>query len=85
MKTITVTELRGNIYQLLNEVLSTGVPLEIQKGKQRLRVVPVEPLGKFANMTFRPKVINGDPDDLVHTEWEYSIDPPCPLSTRCYQ
>ncbi|MCD4722632.1 MAG: type II toxin-antitoxin system Phd/YefM family antitoxin [Desulfobacula sp.] len=30
MKTITVTELRGNIYNLLDEVLNTGIPLEIR-------------------------------------------------------
>jgi hypothetical protein len=32
MRTITVNELRGNIYNLLDEVLNTGIPLEINKG-----------------------------------------------------
>ena len=32
MKTITITELRGNIYNLLDEVLNTGIPIEINKG-----------------------------------------------------
>lgn len=32
MKTITVTELRGNIFKLLDEVLRTGVPVEVNKG-----------------------------------------------------
>ncbi len=34
MKTITVTELRGNIYKLLDEVLNTGIPIEINKGAE---------------------------------------------------
>jgi len=76
MKTITVTELRGNIYNLLDEVLATGAPLEIKKGGRKLRIIPIEPVDKFANMDFRPDVINGDPEDLVHIEWGYSIDLP---------
>lgn len=76
MKTITVTELRGNIYNLLDEVLATGAPLEIKKGGRKLRIVSVEPVDKFANMDFRPDVINGDPEDLIHIEWEHNIDLP---------
>ena len=76
MKTVTVTELRGNIYNLLDEVFATGIPIEIKKGGRKLRIVPVELVDKFANMLFRPDVINGDPTDLVHVEWEYSVDLP---------
>lgn len=76
MKSVTVTELRGNIYKLLEDVLTTGVPLVIVKGGRKLRVAPVEPVDKFANMVDRPDVINGDPDDIVHIEWEYNIDLP---------
>ncbi|NJN82623.1 MAG: type II toxin-antitoxin system Phd/YefM family antitoxin [Caldilineaceae bacterium] len=67
---VTVTELRSNIYNLLEEVLTTGAPLEIKKGGRTLRVSPVDPVDKFADMDFRPDVINGDPGDLVHIEWE---------------
>lgn len=73
MKTITVTELRSNIYNLLEEVLVTGVPLEVTKGGRKLHITPVEPVDKFANMVFDPDVVNGDPEDLVHIEWEYNI------------
>lgn len=76
MKTITVTELRGNIYNLLDEILATGVPLEINRGGRKLMIAPIEPVDKFAEMEFRPDVINGDPADLVHMEWEYTIDLP---------
>ena len=33
MKRVTPTELRADIYNLLEEVLETGIPLEIRKGK----------------------------------------------------
>ena len=38
----------------------------MSKGGRKLRIIPVEPVDKFANMVFRPDVINGDPADLVH-------------------
>jgi len=65
MKTITPTELRTNIYNLLDEVLSTGRPLEIKKGDRTLRIVPVEKVDKLQNLLLRPHVIQGDPDDLA--------------------
>lgn len=76
MKSVTITELRSNIYQLLDEVINSGVPLEIVRGERKLRISPVEPVDKFAGMEFRQDVINGDPDELVHLVWEYDIDLP---------
>ena len=76
MKAVTATELRGNIYQLLEEVLTTGVPLEVKKGGKKLRIMPVEDVDKLKNLTYQPEVIRGDPEDLVHMEWEVNLDLP---------
>ena len=65
MKTITFTELRANIDDLLDEVLATGIPLEIIKGGQTLQIVAVEKVNKLDNLIRRPETIQGDPDDLV--------------------
>jgi hypothetical protein len=73
MKTITPTELRANIYKLLDEVLETGLPLEIKKGDQRLRIVPVEKGDKFQNLIARTGVIQGDPDELVTIHWDHEV------------
>jgi prevent-host-death family protein len=70
MKIVTPTELRANIYQLLDEVLQTGLPIEIKKGERRLRIVPVERQDKFQILASRPDVIQGDPEDLVTLKWE---------------
>ena len=64
MKTVTVTELRDNIEHLLDEVLASGVPLEVKKGDRTLRIARAERVDKFADMEYRPGVINGDPDEL---------------------
>jgi prevent-host-death family protein len=74
MKTVTPTELRANIYKLLEEVLETGVPLEINKGNKRLRIVPVEQANKLQNLVSRPDVIHGDPEDLVNISWEKEVN-----------
>ncbi len=74
MKTVTVTKLRADIYNLLEEVLTTGVALEVKKGSRRLRVVPVERANKLNNLINRPEIIQGDPDDLVSMQWEVNLD-----------
>jgi len=74
MKTVTPTELRSNIYNLLDEVLRTGIPLEINKGGQKLRIVPVEKVDKLQNLIARPEAIKGDPDDLVDIRWDKDLN-----------
>jgi antitoxin (DNA-binding transcriptional repressor) of toxin-antitoxin stability system len=73
MRTITVPELRANIDNLLDEVLATGIPLEIIKGGQTLQIVAVEKVNKLDNLIRRPEIIQGDPDELVdhhlHARW----------------
>ena len=78
MKTVTPTQLRSDIYNLLDEVLKTGLPLEIKKGSKKLRIVPVDKVDKMKNLIARPEVIQGDPDDLVDIDWvdEVSLDLP---------
>jgi len=74
MKTITVTELRGNIYNLLDEVLKTGIPLEINKGGKNPD--PGSRTRRFHRFRLiaRPDVIKGNPDDLVDIHWEKELN-----------
>ncbi len=76
MKTVTTTELRANIYNLLDEVLATGVALEVKKGDRTLRIVPVEKPNKLGNLIARPETIQGDPEYLVSMQWEVNVDLP---------
>jgi hypothetical protein len=74
MKTVTPTELRSNIFNLLDEILNTGIPIEIKKGNKKLRIVPVEKTNKLQNLISRPNVIKGDPDELVDISWEKEVN-----------
>lgn len=73
MKTVTATELRTNIYRLLDEVLQSGLPIEVKRGDRTLRIVPVEKPDKLHGLVHRPEVIQGDPEDLVALSWEGEI------------
>ncbi len=74
MKTLTPTEFRSNIYNILDEILKTGVPIELNKGGKKLRIVPVEKTDKLANLKSRPEVIQGDPDDIIDLNWEEEVN-----------
>ena len=74
MRTITITELRGNIYKLLDEILNTGIPIEINKSGRKLRIIPVTKANKLQNLISRPNVIKGNPGDLVDISWESEMN-----------
>ncbi|MBN1265251.1 MAG: type II toxin-antitoxin system Phd/YefM family antitoxin [Anaerolineales bacterium] len=74
MKTVTPTQLRENIYRYLDEVLETGIPLEISKGGRKLQIVPVDRIDKLKNLVHRPEVITGNPDDLADIHWEQEVN-----------
>jgi antitoxin (DNA-binding transcriptional repressor) of toxin-antitoxin stability system len=78
MKTVTPTQLRADIYNLLDEVIETGLPIEIKKGDKMLRIVPADKVDKLKNLVSRPGVIQGDPDELVTINWidEVNLDLP---------
>jgi prevent-host-death family protein len=73
MKKVTLTELSNNIERLLDEVLETGIPLELNKNGKLFKIIPVE-TDKLKNLTFKPNVIQGNPDDLVNITWEQEIN-----------
>lgn len=72
---VTASELRANIYRLLDEVLETGVPLQIERKGRTLRITADEPVSKLARLAPHPEYLVGDPDDLVNIEWSGSWDP----------
>lgn len=76
MNPLTPTQLRRDLYKLLDEVLETGIPLEIRRNQRLLRIVPVEPVDRLDRLIRRPDVIVGDPEELVHLEWETDVTLP---------
>lgn len=55
--TISATKLRADIYRLIDKVIESGVPVEVELRGKKVRIVPVEPRDKLANLVKRPGVI----------------------------
>ncbi len=77
---LTASKLRANVYRLLDEVLETGKPLEIERNGKLLTIAPKEEKkkgSKLDNLPRREGFIIGDPDELIHMDWssEWNPDP----------
>jgi hypothetical protein len=74
---LTATQLRKNVYRVLDEILETGRPVEIERKGRMLRIDLVEPRAgsKLSRLERRPEVIVGDPDDLVEIDWSAEWNP----------
>jgi hypothetical protein len=68
---ITASKLRENVYRILDEILETGVPIEIHRRGKKLKIVRVEESEStwLDRLPERPEVIEGDPEDLVQIDW----------------
>jgi hypothetical protein len=65
---ISSTRLRQNLYNILDQVIDTGVPVEIERKGHTLRIVPERRPPKWERLEPH-KAVRGDPDDLVHVDW----------------
>jgi len=65
---MTVSSLRANLYQVVDEVLKTGVPVEIVRRGRKVRIVADHPPSKLARLKKRPGLLC-DPDDLLNLDW----------------
>lgn len=72
---ITATELRANVYRILDRVLETGVAQEVRRGGSRLLIVPAE--GRRLRLADLPKRdgLNCTFDELVATSWDQEWNP----------
>lgn len=73
----TASKLRANIYRMLDEVLETGQPLEIERNGKTLVIAPKEERSIWDRLPRREGFIVGDPDELIHIDWssEWNPDP----------
>jgi antitoxin (DNA-binding transcriptional repressor) of toxin-antitoxin stability system len=73
MKRLSLTALRKQLYQVVDRVLETGVPVEIERHGKTLLITPVAPAtSKLARLKKRRGII-GNPDTLVSVkvgEWD---------------
>lgn len=69
-KRLTASQLRQNIYRILDEVIETGRPVEIERKGTVVRIeMERQDKSIFEVLRPHPGSIVGDPEDLVHIDW----------------
>ncbi len=56
---ISATKLRADLYRVIDNVITSGVPVEVELRGKKVRIVPAEPRDKLANLVKRPGLIVG--------------------------
>jgi Phd_YefM. len=78
-KRITASQLRQNIYRILDEVIETGRPVEIERKGKVVRIeTERQEKSIFETLTPHPGSIVGDSEDLVHVDWSQEWKPDLP-------
>jgi hypothetical protein len=65
---VTASKLRENIYNILDQALETGVPIEVERKGRILKIVPEQKPCKLAKLKKRNCLV-GDPEGIVHMDW----------------
>lgn len=66
---MSATELRANLYKILDEVIVTQEPVEIARNGVLLRIVLKKTRAKLKNLKPHPDVMCADPESFVHGDW----------------
>ncbi len=66
---LTASELRENLDDVLDEVLSTGVPAEIEHRGQTLKIVAEVRPSKLDRLVPRPGFFTADPEETARIGW----------------
>ena len=72
---ISNLNIQNDIFQLLDKVIKTGVPVEIERKGKRLLISPAEKRRDLNSLEEHPEFIVGNPDDLVHIDWSAEWKP----------
>ena len=67
--------IQKDLLRLLDEVVKTGTPVEIERKGKRLLISPAEKHRNLDCLEKHPDFIVGNPDDLVHIDWSSEWKP----------
>jgi antitoxin (DNA-binding transcriptional repressor) of toxin-antitoxin stability system len=72
---VNATNMRKNLYRILDRVAETGEPVEIDRRGRLLLIVPAGRAARLGGLEPHPSYIAGDPDALVHLDWSAEWTP----------
>jgi len=65
---VTASKLRENVYRILDDVVETGLPVEVVRKGVVVRIVAEKPVSKLARLKKR-NVFAGNPEDIIGMDW----------------
>ena len=65
---LTASALRKNIYNILDEVLETGLPATIERKGRTLQIIALDPPSKLVRLKPRDFMV-GNPEDFISMDW----------------
>lgn len=66
--TLTASKLRQDVYRILDQVIDTGVPVEIERKGVLLKIVAVDKPARLARLKQHAYMLV-DSEELVHNDW----------------
>lgn len=73
-KHLTPTQLRANLYRILDHAIETGQAVEVKRKGRRVRII-ADPGGKLDLLKSHPDYLQGSLDDIVHMDWSDEWQP----------
>jgi hypothetical protein len=67
-KRLTASQLRADVYRVLDRVLESGLPVEIERKGRVLKIEADKPTSKLSRLVKRP-YLRGQPEDIIHMDW----------------
>ncbi len=65
---ITASKLRQDIFKILDQVIETGIPVEIIRNNEKLLIIPAQKKSKLNNL--RKRAISKEPlESFDHIDW----------------
>ncbi len=70
---LSAAKLKQNLYQILDSVLSNGIPVEVERKGYILKIVPEESTSKLMNLEPHDTIV-GDPESIIDIDFTREMD-----------
>ncbi len=66
---LSLTELRTDLYKVVDQIIETGIPVEVMRNGHKIKIILADGPSKLERLVRRTHVINGDPDSIIYNDW----------------
>ncbi len=66
---LTASKLRQDIYKILDEIIKTGKPVEIERNGSVLRILPVKTNFSKMSRLKKHKITDEESENFTHIDW----------------